>query len=101
MDLNPRSQRVQVDSLSPGDKGYADGDAAAESSKAEDLKSLSLIPKNEAWEFDISDLLDSPTTIPTPNPGQTDGNNFKNYDPAKSLFALCVLGKFTLQLDLI
>jgi hypothetical protein len=101
MDFSSQPRRVLTESQSPGDEGYAEGETRDESPKTEDLKGLNLIPKNEAWQFDISDLLDSPTTIPTPNPGQVDGNNFKSYDPAKSLFVLIVLGKLTSQLDLL
>lgn len=85
---------------SPGDEGYAD-DAADQTKRVkdqDDIADIGLIPQEEAWDFATEELLDSPTTIPTPDATQFDGNNFKNYDPAKSLFVLCVLGDLILPL---
>jgi hypothetical protein len=107
--MNPTISRKRMfaTSDSPRDEGYADeemanGNDQQKRNKSTDaVQDIALIPKNEAWEFDTAELLDSPTTIPTPNPAQLDGNNFKQYDPAKSLFLLCVVGQMTLQLDLL
>ncbi|KAF2435113.1 hypothetical protein EJ08DRAFT_730227 [Tothia fuscella] len=103
MDIVPVGKRAFADSQSPGDEGYADEENTRENSKSntDDLRGLSLIPKEEAWEFGISELLDSPTTITPPREGQVDGNNFKNYGGEKSLFLLCVLGSHTMQLGLL
>jgi hypothetical protein len=93
-------KRPLTQSSSPGDEGYADddGDQTKRFKDQDDIADIGLIPKEEAWNFVTEELLDSPTTIPTPNVTQFDGNNFKNYDPAKSLFVLCVLGDLTLPL---
>jgi hypothetical protein len=99
---NTSGRRPLANSQSPGDEGYADDETNDRRSRnAAETDDLGLISKDEAWQFDIAELLDSPTTIPIPTNGQKDGNNFKEYDPAKSLFVLCVLGSLTVQLDLL
>ncbi|TID27740.1 Bifunctional dethiobiotin synthetase/7-8-diamino-pelargonic acid aminotransferase [Venturia nashicola] len=87
-------------SSSPGDDGYADDDAgqAKRVKDSDEIADIGLIPPEEAWNFVTEELLDSPTTIPTPDATQFDGNNFKNYDSNKSLFVLCVLEDLTLSL---
>lgn len=87
-------------SSSPGDEDHADDDADQKkrAKDKDDIADIGLIPLEEAWNFVTEELLDSPTTIPTPNATQFDGNNFKNYDPNHSLFVLCVLGDLTLPL---
>jgi hypothetical protein len=97
-------KRALTSSASPRDEGYADedtGDPLKRTKTIDEVNALGLISKEEAWQFNTAELLDSPTTIPTPNPGQVDGNNFKHYDPSKSIFVLCVLGNLSLQLDLL
>jgi hypothetical protein len=93
-------KRPLMQSSSPGDEGYADDDGyqTKRIKDQDDIADLGLIPEEEAWDFVTEELLDSPTTIPTPRSTQFDGINFKNYDPAKSLFLLCVLGDLTLPL---
>jgi hypothetical protein len=96
-------KRPLTQSSSPGDEGYADddGDQMKRIKDQDSISDIGLIPAEEAWNFTTEELLDSPTTIPTPNATQFDGNNFKNYDPTKSLFVLCVLGDLTLALDVL
>jgi hypothetical protein len=96
-------KRPLMPSSSPGDEGYADDevDQAKRTKDQDSITDIGLIPKEEAWNFVIEELLDSPTTIPTPNASQFDGNNFKNYDPSKSLFVLCVMGDLTFPLDVL
>lgn len=77
------------------------GDQQKRNKNTDQVQDIGLIPRHEAWQFDTSELLDSPATIQTPNTGQLDGNNFKQYDQSKSLFLLCVIGEMTLQLDLL
>jgi len=98
------SRKRAFTSESLGDEGYADNennDQQKRNKSVDEVQNIHLIPALEAWPFDTAELLDSPTTIPVGNPGQVDGNNFKNYDPSKSLFLLCVIGNTTLQLDLL
>ena len=93
-------KRPLTQSSSPGDEGYADddGDSTKRIKDYDNTADIGLIPAEEAWNFVTEELLDSPTTLPTPSATQIDGNNFKNYDPAKSIFVLCVLGDLTLPL---
>lgn len=94
-------KRPLTQSSSPGDEGYADDDddQTKRIKDHDSIADIGLIPEEEAWSFVIEELLDSPTTIPTPSASQFDGNNLKNYHPSKSLFVLCVLGDLTLPLD--
>lgn len=98
--MDSSRKRPLTSSSSPGDEGYADDDAdqTKRVKDQDDIADIGLIPREEAWNFVIEELLDSPTTIPTPSLTQFDGNNFKKYDPSKSLFVLCVLGDLTLPL---
>jgi hypothetical protein len=107
MDANVSRKRAFVNSESSGDGGYANDDIGQSADQQKNNKSvdavqdIGLIPSKEAWPFDTSELLDSPTTIPSPNPAQVDGNNFKQYDQSKSIFLLSVIGEVTMQLDLL
>jgi hypothetical protein len=65
------------------------------------LNKLALIPAHDSWHFDITELLDSQTYIPPARTGQKAGNNFKNYDPKKSIFVLCVIGSLDVHLHLL
>lgn len=98
--MDSSRKRPLTSSSSPGDEGYADDDAdqTKRVKDQDDIADIGLIQQEEAWNFVIEELLDSPTTIPTPSLTQFDGNNFKKYDPSKSLFVLCVLGDLTLPL---
>jgi len=102
---NSGSRKRPIDLAdSPGDEGYADNEPSEQSKRVKDvdpIESVGLIPKESAWQFDTAELLDSPTTIPTPSDSQFNGNNFKSYDASNSLFVLCVMGEMTLQLDLL
>lgn len=103
LDMDSSRKRPLTYLDSPGDEGYADNDAdqTKRIKDQDDIADIGLIPEEEAWNFVTEELLDSPTTIITPNATQFDGNNFKNYDPAKSLFVLCVLGDSTLPLTVL
>jgi hypothetical protein len=103
LNMDTSRKRPLIQSSSPGDEGYAesDSDQLKRMRNHDPLESIALIPEDRAWNFGTGELLDSPTTIPSPGPAQLDGNNFKNYDPSKSLFVLCVLGDLTLPLDLL
>jgi hypothetical protein len=62
----------------------------------DDIETVKLVPKAQAWDFDVAALLDLPTRV-SRAPERESGNNFKNYDPLKSLFILCVIGTLDVQ----
>jgi hypothetical protein len=101
--MDSSRKRPLTQSSSPGDEGYADddGDSPKRIKDQDNVADIGLIPAKEAWDFVVEELLDSPTSIPTPNATQFDGNNFKNYDPTKSLFVLCVLGDLVSPLTIL
>jgi len=69
--------------------------------KAEDdIETIKLFPKAQAWDFDVAALLDSPTHV-WQSSEDSSGNNFKNYDPSESLFILCVTGELDVQYQMI
>jgi hypothetical protein len=87
-----RSKRPASTQLDPEE------DAVKKNKTLDEVHEIKLIPRDEAWKFDIPALLDSPTHIPKPESPQVDGSNFKNYDTEKSIFALCVVGHLDIQL---
>ena len=69
--------------------------------KAEDdIETIKLFPRAQAWDFDVAALLDSPTHV-WQSSEDNSGNNFKNYDPSESLFILCVIGELDVQYQML
>jgi hypothetical protein len=57
----------------------------------DDIETIKLVPKAQAWDFDIGTLLDLPTHVLV-TAEDNNANNFRNYRPSESLFILCVTG---------
>lgn len=69
-------------------------------SKAQDdIETIKLVPKAQAWDFDVAGLLDCPTHVWTS--ANDIGNNFKNYNPSESLYILCVTGALDVQYQML
>lgn len=66
----------------------------------DDVETIKLVPKAQAWDFDVAALLDLPTHV-SRAPEREYENNFKNYDPLKSLFVLCVIGTLDVHYQLL
>jgi hypothetical protein len=75
-------------------------DSSKRTKVLDDIETVKLVPKAEAWDFDVAALLDSPTRVSQAHERES-GNNFKNYDPLKSLFILCVVGTLDVQYQLL
>ena len=95
-----------MDHVSPTTKRRASPGASPErdllkrTKTVDDIETIKLVPKAEAWDFDVTALLDLPTRV-SQAPERENCNNFKNFDPSKSLFILCVIGTLDVQYQLL
>lgn len=67
----------------------------------DDIETIRLVPKVQAWDFDVAALMDSPTHVWNSADDDNVANNFKNYDPSASLFILCVTGRLDVQYQML
>jgi len=95
-----------MDYIPPSKKRGASPDSSPErdilkrTKALDDTETVKLVPKAQAWDFDVGALLDLPTHTSQAQE-QEYGNNFKNYDRSKSLFLLCVIGTVDIQYHLL
>jgi hypothetical protein len=69
------------------------GEQLKRNRSTDELEATRLIGKDAAWRIDMTGIVSSfRDAYCSPERASTVLNNFKNYDPTKSLFILCVLG---------